>query len=38
MAFYINGNTVAYSDSFRVEKVPRKIKTFIGNKNIIKCI
>ena len=27
-------NNVTYFDSFRVEHIPKEIKTFIGNKNI----
>ena len=28
-------NNATYFDSFRVERIPKEIKTFIGNKNII---
>ena len=32
---YLDGNTLIYFDSFRVENTPKEIKRFIGNKNII---
>ena len=36
IALYVNGNNNAiYFDSFRVEHIPKEIKKFIGNKNII---
>ena len=31
----INGDKVTYFDSFIVERIPKEIKRFIGNKNII---
>ena len=31
---YVNVNNIKYSDSFGVEHIPRKIRKFIGNKNI----
>ena len=31
----INGDKVTYFDSFIVECIPKEIKRFIGNKNII---
>ena len=31
---YVNVNNIIYSDSFGVEHIPRKIRKFIGNKNI----
>ena len=34
----MNGDNETYFDSFRVEYIPKKIKKFIGNKNIIKNI
>ena len=37
-ALYVNGDNETYFDSFRVEYIPKKIKKFIGNKNIIKNI
>ena len=33
--FYLNGNNIMYFDSFGVENIPKEIKKFIGNKNII---
>ena len=30
----MNGDNVIYFDSFRVEHIPKEIKTFIGNRNI----
>ena len=30
-----NGNNIIYFDSFGVERIPKEIKEFIGNKNII---
>ena len=30
-----NNNSVTYFDSFGVEHIPKEIKTFINNKNII---
>ena len=37
-ALCVNGDNETYFDSFRVEYIPKKIKKFIGNKNIIKNI
>ena len=31
---YVSNNNVTYFNSFRVEHVPKEIKTFIENKNI----
>ena len=31
----MNDNNVIYFDSFGVEHIPKEIKKFIGNKNII---
>ena len=31
----VNDNNVTYFDSFGVEHIPKKIRKFIGNKNII---
>ena len=31
----MNGNIVTYSDSFGVEHIPKEIKKFIENKNIM---
>ena len=35
MALYVNYNNATYFDSFGVEQIPKEIKKFIGNKNII---
>ena len=37
VALYVrnNNNSVIYFDSFRVEHIPKEIKAFINNKNII---
>ena len=35
IALYVNKKTVTYFDSFEVEHLPREIKKFINNKNII---
>ena len=35
IALYVNGDSVKYFDSFGVEYIPKEIKKFIGNKNII---
>ena len=35
IALYINNKTVTYLDSFGVEHIPKEIKKFINNKNII---
>ena len=35
IALYVNGNNTKYFDSFGVEHIPKEIKKFIGNKNII---
>ena len=35
IALYLNGNIVINFDSFWVEHIPKEIKKFIGNKNII---
>ena len=32
---YINNNNVTYFDSFGVEHIPKEIKIFIGNKNMV---
>ena len=32
---YVNAKNVAYFDSFGVEHIPKKIRKFIGNKNVI---
>ena len=33
IALYVNGDSVAYFDSFGVEHIPEEIKRFIGNNN-----
>ena len=35
IALYVNNKTVTYFDSFGVEYIPKEIKIFINNKNII---
>ena len=35
MVLYVNGNNIIYFDSFGVEYIPKEIKKFIGNKNVI---
>ena len=35
IALFCNRNEVVYCDSFGVESVPKEIKEFVGNKNII---
>ena len=35
IALYVNAKNVAYFDSFGVEHIPKEIKKFIGNKNIM---
>ena len=35
IALYVNNKTATYFDSFGVEHIPKKIKIFINNKNII---
>ena len=35
IALYVNKKTVTYFDSFGVEHIPKEIKQFINNKNII---
>ena len=34
-ALYVNDNNVTYFDSFRVEHIPKELRKFIGNRNII---
>ena len=34
-ALYMNDNNATYFDSIGVEYIPKEIKKFIGNKNII---
>ena len=35
IALYVNGNNIIYFSNFGVEYIPKEIKKFIGNKNII---
>ena len=35
IALYVNNKSVTYFDSFGVEHIPKEIKKFIGNKNVI---
>ena len=35
IALYVNGNNIIYFHSFGVEHIPKEIKKFIRNKNII---
>ena len=34
-ALYVNAENVIYCDSFGVAHIPKEIRKFIGNKNII---
>ena len=38
IALYVNNKTVTYFDSFGVEHIPKEIKKFINNKDIISNI
>ena len=35
IALYVNAKNLTYFDSFGVERIPKEIKKFIRNKNII---
>ena len=35
IALYVNNRTVTYFDSFGVEYIPKEMKKFINNKNIM---
>ena len=35
IALYVNNRTVTYFDSFGVEHIPKEMKKFINNKNIM---
>ena len=35
ISLYVNNKTVTYFDSFGIEHIPKEVKKFIGNKNII---
>ena len=34
IALYVRAENVTYFDSFRLENIPKKIRKFIGNKNV----
>ena len=38
IALYVSNKTVTYFDSFGIEDIPREVKKFIGNRNIISNI
>ena len=38
IALYVNNKTVTYFDSFGIEHVPKEVKKFIGNRNVITTI
>ena len=38
IALYVCNKTVTYFDSFGIEDIPREVKKFIGNRNIISNI
>ena len=38
IASYVNRNNATYFDRFAVEHIRKEIKTFIGNKNIVRNI
>ena len=38
IALYVNHKTVTYFDSFGIEHIPKEVKKFIGNRNIISNI
>ena len=38
IALYVNKETFKYFDSFGIEHIPKKVKKFIGNRNIISNI
>ena len=35
IALHVNANNIIYFDNFGVEHIPKEIKKFIGNKNMI---
>ena len=35
IALYVNGNSIIYFDSFGIEHIPKEIKKFMRDKNII---
>ena len=38
ISLYVNNNTVTYFDSFGIEHIPKEVKKFMGNRNIISNI
>ena len=38
IALYVNNKTVTYFDSFGIEHIPKEVKNFVGNRNIISNI
>ena len=38
IALYVNNKTVTHFDSFGIEHIPKEVKKFIGNRNIISNI
>ena len=38
IALYVNANNIVYFDNFGVEHIPKEIKKFIRNQNIITSI
>ena len=38
VALYVNNKTATYFDSFGIEHIPKEVKKFIGNRNIISNI
>ena len=38
IALYVNNKTVTYLDSFGIEHIPKEVKKFIDNRNIISNI
>ena len=38
IALYVNNKTVTYFDRFGIEHIPKEVKKFIGNRNIISNI
>ena len=35
IALYVNDNNVTYFESFGIEHIPKEIRKFIGNENIV---
>ena len=38
IALHLNNKTVIYFDSFGIEHIPKEVKKFVGNRNIISNI